>query len=63
MNVHPAGAQPVMRCSECNSGQSMILANGLSKDMKLVLVECGMDMEEMLKADMETKVGEMHDFK
>ena len=45
MNVHPSGAQPVMRCSECNSGQSMILENGLSKDMKLVLVECGVDIK------------------
>ena len=30
-NVHPGGGQPVMRCSEYNGGQSMILENRLLK--------------------------------
>ena len=64
MNVHPGGKQPKMRDTVWNSSnQSMVLADGTPKGMKLVLQERGVDTRGLSAEKMREILSNHEDFK
>ena len=64
LNVHPGGKQPKMRDTVWNgSNQSMVLADGTPKGMKLVLQERGVDTRGLNAEKMREILSNHEDFK
>ena len=63
MNVRPGGKQPVMRDTIFNGRvQKLVMEDGTAKGLRMVLMERGVDVNNMTREDMILEISQHEDF-